>query len=191
MGSRGNNRRDVPTLLWLLSLTIAAVYLALFVVQIPRDIAVIAWNSDYASGFTIAETLVHTGTGGNTVLASAGQWVPLWFGLLTARLPLHRALWGVAPTLLFVATALTVGWSVSQVANRRATVLAVLISLIASPLALAFFVAAEAHNTVYPCTALLGAYLIWLARADGRTTKTRRPGRTATRRHRDRHMPGI
>jgi hypothetical protein len=158
---------DLPALLWLIPLTIAAVYLVVFVAQLSHNITALAWDSDYASNFVLPETLVKTGTGGNMVMASAGQWVPLWFGLLTATLPLHRELWGVAPTLLFVATALTVGWTVSQVANRRVAILAVLIGLIASPLALAFFMA-PAHNTVYPCTALLGAYLIWLTRGQGR-----------------------
>src|ERR1035438_755571 len=118
------------------------------------------------------ETLVRTGTGGQTVMASAGQWVPLWFGLLTARLPLHRELGGIAPTLDFVATALIVGWSVSQLAERRAAVLAVLLGLVASPIALVFFMASFSHNTVYPCTALLGAYLIWLTRGEERRRLT-------------------
>jgi hypothetical protein len=160
--------RDGPALLWLLALAVAAVYLVLFVAQLPRNITELGWNSGYASGFTLPETLVRTGSGGATTMGSSGQWVSLWFGLLTARLPLHRALWGVAPTLLFVLSALAVGWSVRQVAGRRAAVLAVLIGVVASPLALAFLMAAVAHNTVYPCTALLGAYLIWLARGDGR-----------------------
>ena len=159
-------------MLWLVPLVIAAAYLVVFVVQLPRDITELAWDSDYATGFTIPETVVHTGTGGDTVLASAGQWVPLWFGLLTATLPFHRELWGIAPTILFIATAFTVGWSVAQVADRRAASFAVLIGLVASPLALVFFMAPEAHNTVYPCTALLGAYLIWLTRGARRRRLT-------------------
>jgi hypothetical protein len=159
-------------LIWLIPLAVAAVYLVVFAVQLPQNITAVSWDSDYASAFVIAETLVHTGTGGHTVIASSGQWVPLWFGLLTASLPLHRELWGVAPTLLFVATALMVASSVSQLAGRRAGVLAALISLIASPLALAFLMAPMAHNTVYPCTALLGAYLLWLARAEHRRALT-------------------
>jgi hypothetical protein len=160
-------RGGLATLIWLIPLSIAAIYLVVFVVQLPHNVAALTWDSDYASGFTIPETLVHTGTGGHTVIASAGQWVPLWFGLLTATLPLHRQLWELAPTLLFIASALTVAGCVAKVADRRAGVLAALLALIASPLALAFFMAPVAHNTVYPCTALLGAYLIWLAR--GRT----------------------
>jgi hypothetical protein len=157
---------------WLIPLALAAIYLVVFVVQLRHNVIQTAWDSDYASGFTIPETIVRTGTGGNTVISSSGQWVPLWFGLLTATLPLHRVLWDIAPTLLFVATALTVGWSVSQVASRRAALLAVLLGLVASPLALSFFMAAVAHNTVYPCTALVGAYLVWLARGQGRRRLT-------------------
>jgi hypothetical protein len=159
---------DLANLVWLLPLALAAAYLVVFVVQLPHNVVSLTWDSDYASGYTVPETLVKTGTAGNMVLSSAGQWVPLWFGLLTASLPLHRELWDVAPTLLFLASALVVGWSVAQLAGRRAAVLAVLLALVASPLALAFFMAAVAHNTVYPCTALLGAYLIWLTRIDRR-----------------------
>jgi hypothetical protein len=160
--------RELPALLWLIPLAIAAAYLLVFVVQLPRNITELTWDSDYASGFTLPETLVRTGTGGHVVLGAAAEWVPLWFGLLTARLPLHRELWEIMPTLLFLATALIVGWCVSKVADRRAAVVAVLIGLVASPLALVFLMAPVAHNTVYPCTALLGAYLIWLAYGEGR-----------------------
>jgi hypothetical protein len=158
----------VPALLWLLVLVVAGAYLILFLAQLPRNITELGWNSGYASGFTLPETLVRTGSGGATMMGSSGQWVPLWFGLLTAGLPLHRELWVAAPTLLFAATVLTVAWSVRQAADRRAAALALLIGLVVSPFALAFLMAAVAHNTVYPCTALLGAYLIWLARGEGR-----------------------
>jgi hypothetical protein len=153
---------------WSIPVTLAAVYLVAFVVQVPRNVTELGWNSDYAGGFVIAESIAHAGTGGGTIIASAGQWVSLWFGLATAWLPLHHELWAIMPTLLFVFTALTVGWSVAQVADRRAGALAVLLSLVVSPLALAFLMAADAHNTVYPGTALLGAYVIWLTRGAGR-----------------------
>jgi len=162
----------LPVLVWLIPLAIAVAYAIVFAVQLPHNVAELAWSGDYASGFTVPETLVRTGNGGHIVMGSAAAWVPLWFGLLTARLPLHRELWELAPTILFVVTALTVGWSVSQVAGRRAGVLAVLIGFVASPLALAFFMAPVAHNSMYPCTALLGAYLIWLARGDERRRLT-------------------
>jgi hypothetical protein len=162
--ARGRPTLDRASLVWLIPLVIAAVYLVVFIVRLPHNVVSLTWDSDYASGYTLPETLVRTGTAGNTVMASNGEWVPLWFGLLTAMLPLHRELWDVAPTLLFLASALVVGWSVSRLAGRRAAVLAVLIAVVASPLALVFFMGAYAHNTVYPCTALLGAYLIWLTR---------------------------
>lgn len=155
---------ELSSLVWLIPIAIAAAYLVVFLVQLPHNVVSLTWDSDYASGYTIPETLVKTGTGGDMMMGSTGQWVPLWFGLLTATLPLHRELWDVAPTLLFFVSALVVGWSVSQLADRRTAVLAVLIVIVASPLALVFFMAASAHNTVYPCTALLGAYLIWLTR---------------------------
>jgi hypothetical protein len=160
-------QRDLPRLIWLVALAIAAAYVVVFLIDLPHNITALSWDSDYASEFTIPETLVKTGTGGNMVMASSGQWVALWFGLLTANLPLHRELWGLAPTILFLITALTVGWSVSQLAGRHAAILAVLMGFVAAPLALAFFMA-PAHTTVYLCTALLGAYLIWLTRGPAR-----------------------
>jgi hypothetical protein len=160
-------RRDLPTLVWLVPLAIAAAYLVVFLAQLPHNITALSWDSDYASEFTVSEALVKAGTNGNMVIGSAGQWVPLWFGLLTASVPLHREIWGVAPTILFLSATLTVGWSVAQIADRRAAILAVLMSVVASPLALAFLLA-PAHTTVYLGTALLGAYLIWLTRGAAR-----------------------
>jgi hypothetical protein len=155
---------DPATIAWLIPVAIATVYVIVFVFSLSHNLARLAWNPSVSSAFTMAETLVKTGAGGATAMGSTPQWASLWFGLATATLPLHRALWEIAPTLMLVATSLIVGWSVSQLADRRAAVLAVLVGVIASPLALTFFMAPFSHNTVYPCTALLGAYLIWLAR---------------------------
>jgi hypothetical protein len=165
---------DCPSgLVWLIPFAVATVYLVVFVAQLPHNLWVLWWNSDYTSGFTVPEAIVRTGTGGNTVLGTTGGYIQLWFGLLTANLPLHRELWEIGPTVVFIATALTVGWSVAQVANRRVAVFAALLIIVASPRALYIFMAPVSHNTVvYPCTALLGAYLIWLARRTGRRRAT-------------------
>jgi hypothetical protein len=151
-----------------LALAIGVIYLVAFLVQVPRDIGQLGWDSSVGSAFVMPETLVKTGTGGLTLMGSTGQWVPLWFGLLTAGLPLHRELWGAMPTLLFLATAVMVAWSVLQVGNRRVALLALLIGVAASPPSLSFLMAPFSHNVVYPCTALLGVYLIWLTRGRGR-----------------------
>ncbi len=163
---------DRPALVLLIPFVFAAAYFVVFIAQLPHNLWVIGWNSDYASGFTIPATLVETGTGGHTVLSTTGAYLPLWFGLLTATLPLHRELWELAPTGLFLLTALAVGWSVAQIASRGAATLATLLILVASPRALYIFMAPVAHNTVYPGTALLGAYLVWLARARARRAVT-------------------
>jgi hypothetical protein len=170
LGVPGDLRRisDRSVAFWLIPFGIALVYFVVFAAQLTHNLWVIEWSSDYASGFTLPTTLAQTGTGGHTVLGTSGAWMPLWFGLLTARLPLHRELWQLAPTGLFVLSALAVGWSVAQVENRRAAAFAVLLILVASPRALYIFMAPVAHNTVYPATALLGVYLIWLTRAGGR-----------------------
>jgi hypothetical protein len=140
----------------LLPCGVAAVYLVIFVTRLPHIIWELGWSSDFASGFTVPEAVVRDGTGGHTVLGTSGLYVPLWFGLLTARLPLHRQLWELSPTLLFVGSALAIAWSLTRIAPRRAAALAVGIALVASPAALSVFMASVAHNTVYPCTALLG-----------------------------------
>ena len=164
---------DLSWLVWLIPFGLAAIYGVIFVVQLPHNLWVLNWNADYTSGFTVPETLVKTGTGGDTVLGTTGGYVALWFGLLTASLPLHRELWEIGPTLLFIATALVVGWSVAQVTDRRVAAFAALLILVASPRALYIFMAPVPHNTVvYPCTALLGAYLIWLIRTAGRKRST-------------------
>jgi hypothetical protein len=159
---------DLSVLLWLIPFGIAAIYVVVFVAQLHHNLWVIGWYSDYSSGFTLPKTLAETGTGGNTLLGTSGAYVPLWFGILTANLPLHRELWELAPTGLFIVTALAVGWSVAQVTNRRVGAFAALLILVASPKALYFLMAPVAHNVVYPGTALLGAYLVWLTRGAGR-----------------------
>ncbi len=172
--SAGTARRLLETsaLPWLIPFAIAAGYLVLFAVRMPHNISALGWNASVGSAFVLPETLVKTGAGGHTQTGSSPQWISLWFGLLTAGLPLHRVLWSVAPTLMFYATSLIVGWSVAQLASRRAAILAVLLCLVASPIALTFLMAPFSHNTVYPCTALLGAYLIWLTRGEGRRRLT-------------------
>jgi hypothetical protein len=157
--------RSVWSLRWLIPFAIAAAYLVLFTLQLPKIIELSTWNSDVASAFTIPATLVQTGTGGHTELASTGAYVELWFGLLTASLPLHRLLWEIAAPATFLATALVVGWSVSRIATRRAAVLAVLLALVVSTPAFTIFTAAATHNSVYLGTALLGAYLVWMAQS--------------------------
>jgi hypothetical protein len=166
--SGSSSEKSAETLLWLIPLGFATVYFVLFLVRFPQNIAEILWDSDYASGFTLTQTVAHAGDGGHTVISTTGAWVPLWFGLLTAHLPFHRQLWEIAPTLLSLGTALIIGWCVAQVGTRRAGVFAVLIVLVASPWTLSILMAPVAHNTVYSTTALLGAYLLWLARGETR-----------------------
>jgi hypothetical protein len=158
----------LPVLLWVVPCSIAALYVGVFLADLPHNLWAMEWNADFASGFTVPEAVLANGTGGHTVLGTAPLYVALWFGLLTAWLPFHHLLWNIAPTLLFVASAAIVAWSVAQIASRRAAALAMLLALIATPVTLSVLMASVAHNTVYPCTALLGAYLVWLAKGDGR-----------------------
>jgi hypothetical protein len=159
-------------LLWMIPFGIAAMYVVIFLAQLPHNLWVLDWDSDYSSGYTVTTAIAEAGTAGHTVLGTSGAWAPLWFGLLTVHLPLHRELWELAPTGLFVLAAAAVAWSVAQVANRRVAMLAALLIVVAPPRALYFFMAAVAHNVVYPGTALLGAYLVWLAKSEQRRMLT-------------------
>jgi hypothetical protein len=158
------NTSKLSLLVWAIPCCIAVAYLVVFLLRFSHNVWLIGWTSDYAFGFVAPQSVVSTGIGDYVNLSTYGSYVPLWFGLLTAWLPFHRELWQVAPTALFAIAALTVGWSVAQLANRRAAALAVLLALIASPAAWGIFMAPAAHNMTYPCTALVGAYLVWLAK---------------------------
>jgi hypothetical protein len=148
-------------------------YVVWFVVRLHLNITSLLWNSDYASGYVLPETVARFGSGGHTVISTTGAWLPLWFGLLTARLPLHRELWEITPTVLFLISAGLVGWSVSQVSSRRAGIYAGVMVAAASPFALAVFMAPVAHNTVYPMTALLPVYLLWQLRHESQLRPVR------------------
>lgn len=159
-------------LLWLIPFGVAAAYIAVFIVQLSHTLWVLNWNADYVSDFTIPTTTAATGTGGDTILGTSGGWFLLWIGMLTATLPLHHELWELAPIALFVGSAALVGWSVAQVADRLTGVLAALLIAVASPRALYFFIAPIPRLTTYLGTALLGAYLVWLASREHRKLVT-------------------
>ena len=143
---------------------LALLYALLVLVRLDRIITDLLWNSDYASGLTLAQTIAHAGSAGNTTISTTGAWMDLWYGLVTAHLPVHRQLWEVSPTILFIVSALVIGravWTLSDLVTGIASALAV---LLASPWALAIFLAPVAHNTVYPTTAILGGGLPWVLR---------------------------
>jgi hypothetical protein len=150
--------------LWVVVGGLAVLYAVFFLAHLHASIISLLWNSDYASGFTLTETLSHFGSEGNTVISTTGAWADLWFGLLTAHLSFHRQLWEISPAILYLFSAVVVGRSVWRVANLAGGVLATLIVLLASPWMLAIVLAPVAHNTVYPATAVLGGWLPWLLR---------------------------
>ncbi len=157
--------RSPSSLARLVPFAIAAAYFVVLALRYAQLVESYTWDSDVASGFTIAETLAHQGDGGHTVMTSMGAYVSLWFGLLTASLPLHRAVWENAGTVVFILAALMIGWSVGQVASRRAAVLATLLALTVTPAAFFVLTAGYSHNPAYLGTALLGAYVVWMMRA--------------------------
>jgi hypothetical protein len=149
---------------------VAVVYGVVVLVHLDRIITALLWNSDYASGLTLAQTLAHVGSAGNTTISTTGAWMDLWFGLVTAHLPLHRQLWEISPTILFIICALVIGRAVQRLSDPVTGVASALAILLASPWALAVFVAPVAHNTVWPTTAILGGGLPWILRHRDRST---------------------
>jgi hypothetical protein len=158
----------LAALVWLIPGGLAVAYVVEFIVHFSHNMWVLGWISDYAFTYTSPEELVSTGMGGHMFLGTYGMYVQLWFGMLTARLPLHHQLWLIAPKAVYVGAAALVGWSVTQLANRRAGVLAVVLACACSPFALGTFMAPAVHNTTYPGIALLGAYLLWLTKGAAR-----------------------
>lgn len=164
--------RRLALLVWSIPCLLAAAYVCVFAAHFSHNIWLLGWTSDFAFAFAAPQTIVREGLGGHANLGTYGSYVPLWFGLLTERLPLHRQLWQVAPTVLYLLAVLTVARSVALLATRRAAALAVLLAVVVSPVAWSLFMAPLAHNMTYPITALIGAYLVWLARGEGRRRRT-------------------
>jgi hypothetical protein len=102
------NRRGFDSLAGWVPLIIAAAYLVVFLLQLQHNLVALTWNSDVASAFTLPETLVRTGTGGHTVLASTGSYIPLWFELFGGYLGGQRAT-GELQSLLGIAVDVVVG----------------------------------------------------------------------------------
>lgn len=165
---RSPTRANVlSTVVWLVPCGIAAVYMVEWVARFSANVTSISWISDYAFALLAPRELVTSGMGGHMNLGTYGSYASLWFGMLTAKLPLHTYLWQIAPTALFIAAVLLVAWSVAQIADRRAAIFAVLLAIVSSPIAWGTFMPPAVHNTTYTCTAMLGAFLVWLTKAEG------------------------
>ena len=90
------------------------------------------------------------------------RYVSLWFGLLTARLPLHRQLLDIGsdPAVGCLGVDHRVGGRAVPTSPVWARSAALMV-LIASPTALGVFMAPVAHNTTYPYVAPLCAHFVW------------------------------
>lgn len=165
IAARVGTRAVVWRLLLATLVVAAAVTYGVVLLQHIHSIIVdLLWDSDFASGPVVAQTVARVGSAGNTWISTTGAWMDLWFGLVTAHLPLHRQLWEVAPSILFLVCAGVIGRATRRVAGIPAGLAAALVVLLSSPWALQILIAPVAHNTVYPTTAILGALLPWVLR---------------------------
>lgn len=162
-----------PGQVQLVLVAFAAVYVLTLLLRSPSVLTALTWDSDSASGFDVAESLALREDNGPVKLTTSGQFVSLWFGLLTARLPLHRELWMAAPWLAYVGTCALVALSVKRIATRSAAVLTFVLLLAASPRVLFLTARGVTHTPTYLGCAVLGCYVVW-------TFGPRRSGRVTT-----------
>jgi hypothetical protein len=81
---------------------VCAAYLITLGLQFRSIVVAMNWVSDSSSGFEIARTLSTGGDHGRVVMTTSGQYVSLWFGLATARMPGHREIWEAAPYAVYL-----------------------------------------------------------------------------------------
>lgn len=145
----------------------ALIYAAL---RLPRMVEAITWNADALAPGLIAERAADAGelTGGTTVLGDISSASTLWFSLLTAGIPGHRALWEYTPAVLALCTGLLVGWACLRLAGRWAGLLGAALVLATGPDVLLTFLAPAFRGPTWFTAALLAAVLVaWALRPDG------------------------
>jgi hypothetical protein len=139
----------------------AASYLVILAYRFPSIITAMTWDSDSAAGFDLAESLSNRGDSGPVKLTTSGQFVSLWFGLLTGRLPFHREIWMGAPMVAYFGACTVLVLTVCRVVSRPAALATAAMTVAASPRVLFLTVRAVTHTEAYLGTVLLGAALVW------------------------------
>ena len=145
---------------WLPALT-AAAYLATVAVLGSELVRVIDWNTDISGPLALAERLRGSGP---VYLPHFGAWTSYWFLLATRWIPGHAELWEATGYVFAVLTAVLLGWATARVAGRWAGVTAGGAALLVGPIALRALMTVIYHVTNPFTAAVLGAYLVLLAR---------------------------
>jgi hypothetical protein len=145
---------------WLPALA-AAAYLATVAVLGSELVRVIDWNTDISGPLALAERLRGSGP---VYIPHFGAWTSYWFLLATRWIPGHAALWEAAGYVFTLVTALLLGWATARVAGRWAGVTAGGAALLVGPVALRALMTVIYHVTNPFTAAVLGAYLVSLAR---------------------------
>jgi hypothetical protein len=134
-------------------------------VMAPGLIHDLFWDTDVASRFVLAEHLRGHGT---VFIPHFGQWTLLWWLLATRDLPGHVQLWEATGYPFALAGAGLLGWATARVTNRWAGVTAAATALVVGPYALRSLLSSVYHVTTPFTAAVLGAYLVVLARSSPR-----------------------
>jgi hypothetical protein len=145
---------------WLPALT-ALAYVVTVAVLSRGLVHGLFWDPDVAGPFVLGERLRGHGP---VYIPHYGQWTLLWSLLATRDLPGHATLWEALGYPFAVAGAALVGWAAWRVAGRWAGATAAAVALVVGPFALRSQLSAVYHVTTPFTAALLGAYLVQLAR---------------------------
>src|SRR5919204_4193527 len=145
---------------WLPALAGAA-YVCTVIAVGPELVRAIQWNTDISGPLALAERLRGSGP---VYLPHFGAWTSLWFLLATRWIPGHSELWEATGYVFAVLTAVLLGWATARVAGRWAGVTAGGAALLVGPIALRALMTVIYHVTNPFTAAVLGAYLVLLAR---------------------------
>jgi hypothetical protein len=150
----------VAPLRWLPAFS-AAAYLATVVVEFPRLVHALYWDTDVAAPLVLAERLRGHGT---VYISHYAEWSSLWWLLATRHLPGHVQLWEGTGYAFALLGAGLVGWATARVAGKWSGVTAAAAPLVVGPIALRSLLTVNFHVSTPFTAAVLGAYLVLLAK---------------------------
>ena len=143
---------------------LGALYLILLAARFRGVVATTNLDADAVSGPVIGEFFGWAGPHAHVVLGTFGWYSTLLFELATKFLPLHRAVWEIAPYLMAMTGVGLAAWSVWQVAGRWAASVTAVALICAAPPTLHLLLSMTQHGPDWFCCALLAAFLVLLER---------------------------